>query len=423
MKKNIVIVLIILMLISIPLFARLKVKMGVILDENTKEQYGVLIKKVSEESPAEKAGLHADDILLKIDGDKIYTIDQVKKMLSFFESGQNINITYKRGENTKTCLLQLEEQKTPEVPKRTYMGVFLKDLDEETRKNIKLMKPFGIMISEVVKDSPADKAGLKDEDVLLTFAGEKIFTVDQLIKMLQNFKPENEIKLKILRGKKTKIIKIVLGEKEDDLNYFLSGKDDSFNFDKAPKNVLFYKYDIPDKNKWIGVELELNKQETIKDGEKVKTTKTIVKKVIKGTQAEKAGLKEGDVIIAVENDKNLEIGKAIQEKEIGDKITLTVERNGKVQDFAVEIGERKTSDSEENVKVTIDNGEIKVLINGVATDIGDLENIYDELGEIKIIKHIKMEGLDDVGDDLKKVKDKLKGIDLNIEILNTNDEL
>ena len=101
------------------------------------------------------------------------------------------------------------------------------------------------MISEVVKDSPAEEAGLKDKDVLLTFDDEKIYTTDQLIKMLKNFKPEDKVSLEVFRGKKTKKLKLVLGEKEDKLNYFFSGKDKSFDVFNTPENVLFYQYDLP----------------------------------------------------------------------------------------------------------------------------------------------------------------------------------
>ena len=279
------------------------------------------------------------------------------------------------------------------------------------------------MISEVVEGSPADEAGLKDEDVLLTFADEKIFTTDQLIKMLKNYKPEDKIALQVFRGKKTKKLKIILGEQEDKLSYFFSGKDGSFDLFNTPENVLFYQYDLHGNNKWIGVQLDLKKQKTIEDGKETVTRETTITKVLEGTPAEKAGLKDGDIIIAVEKDKDLEIGKAIQGKDIGDEVTLTIERDGKELDIVVTIGERESSKSEKKVEITIDDGDIKVIIDGVEKNIGDLENIHEDRDKIKMIKHIKMEELDDVRDDLNKVKEEMKNIDINIEILNTCDEL
>ena len=134
-------------------------------------------------------------------------------------------------------------------------------------------------------------------------------------------------------------------------------------------------------------------------------------------------MKDGDIIIAVENDKDLEIGKAIKGKEVGDEVTLTIERDGKTQDIVVIIGERESLKSEKKVEVTIDDGDIKILIDGVEKNIGDLENIHEKFEKIEMIKHIKMEELDDVRDDLNKVKEEMKNIDINIEILDTSDEL
>ena len=421
MKKIIVIALISIMLMSIPLFAKSKVRMGVVLGEITGEQYGVQIKKITKESPAEKAGLIAKDILMKIDGDKIYTIDQLKKMLSFLEPEQKITVTYKRDDKTDTCTLILEERKLPEVSKRTYMGVFLKDLNEKIKKKLKLEKPYGIMISKVVEDSPADEAGLKDEDILLTFAKEKIFTTDQLVKMLKNFKPNDEIALKIIRSKKTKKLKIILGEKEDKVYY--SGLNTSSNIFNIPENVLFYQYDLPGHNKWIGVKLDIKTEKTEKEGKKIITKEKKITEVIKGTPAEKAGLHIGDIIVAVESDKNLEIGKALAKKEVGDEIILTIERDGRVQDIVVSIGKREYDKSKKDVQVTIEDGEIKLLINGVEKSISDFEYLRQGLDEIEMIKNIKSDVLDEVHEELEKVKEEMENIDLNIEIFDAEDDL
>lgn len=416
MKKIILFALICIMLSSISLFAKQKVRMGVVLSEKNDEQVGLQIKRVVEDSPAGKAGLMTKDLLMKIDGDKIYTVDQVKRMLSFYEPGQKIQITYKRGEEINTCRLKLEEKKRPEFPKRTYMGVFLQDLDEKLKDKLKIAEPFGIMISEVVKNSPADIAGLKDNDILLSFANEKIYTSDQLVKMLQNHKPKDEIEVKILRGKKFKKLKIILGEKEDKLNFLFSKKTDLQHLFETPENILFYQYDYSDHNKWIGVELDINKVKTVKDGETIVKMEQRITNVIEGTPAEKAGLKKDDVIIAVENDKELEISKALKDKEIGDEITLTIERDGKNRNIEVGIGQREITETDKDIGVSIVDGEIKILINGIEKNIEDLKHLRDGLDEVEIIKGIKLDVLEDVKDEIEKASKQMKHIDLDIEI-------
>ncbi|MBT5420812.1 MAG: glycosyltransferase, partial [Candidatus Cloacimonetes bacterium] len=232
---------------------------------------------------------------------------------------------------------------------------------------------------------------------------------------------KKEIALEIFRGKKTKKLKMILGEKEDKVYY--SGINTSHNIFNIPENVLFYQYDLPDHNKWIGVRLNIKTDKTEKDGKKIITKEKKITEVIKGTPAEKAGLQKGDIIIAVESDEDLDIGEALEDKKAGDEITLTIERDGKVQDIVVGIDKRKSTKTDENVKVTIDDGEIKILVNGVEKSLGDLEYLREGLDEIEIINDIKLDALDDVYEELEKVKEELEDIDINIEISDTESEL
>lgn len=63
--------------------------------------------------------------------------------------------------------------------------------------------------------SAAEKAGLKEKDIILEFNGEKITTDNSLAKIIQKYNPEDKISLKILRGKEEKTIEVVLGERNE----------------------------------------------------------------------------------------------------------------------------------------------------------------------------------------------------------------
>ncbi len=65
----------------------------------------------------------------------------------------------------------------------------------------------------VVEDSVADKAGLKDGDIILKVDGEKISSDNSLSKIIQDKLPGEEVTLEILRGEDRETIKVVLGEK------------------------------------------------------------------------------------------------------------------------------------------------------------------------------------------------------------------
>ncbi|MCF7858913.1 MAG: PDZ domain-containing protein [Candidatus Cloacimonetes bacterium] len=409
MKRTLLSVLI-LMLFSLQLAAKPKVSVGVVLAENVGEEYGVVIKKVIANSPAEKSGLKPNDILLTIDGEKIYTVDQITKMLSFFEPEQKLKLTYKRADKKESCVLILAERKHPEIPKRTYMGVFLEDLDSENNEKHKIDRSFGVLIREVVKDSPAEMAGLKANDVIISFAKEKLYTSDQLITMLKNYQPGDEVKLGIYRDNKDKTVKLTLGETEDRVSALLFKKDKGIDFWSNPENVLFYKYDQTRNDKWIGILITRKIEKKIIDDKEEKVETKVISEVIPESPAAKAGLKSGDIITAVEGSPYLSIQDALRGKAVGDLLSLIIERDTKQKNINVKIGKREVSDDSKNINVTIENGEIKILIDGIKKTISELENMDDEFERIKVIKKIKQEDLDDV-------KEKLKDIDLELEII------
>jgi serine protease Do len=68
-------------------------------------------------------------------------------------------------------------------------------------------------VSDVVKGSPADKGGLKVDDVIVTFDGKKVLTIDDLGGALQKKKPGDEVKVEVQRGKEIVTLKMVVGNR------------------------------------------------------------------------------------------------------------------------------------------------------------------------------------------------------------------
>ncbi len=301
--------LVVFTLFAVPLLA--KAYMGVYLGDlskkdyekfGLKENYGILIKKVVDESPADNAGLQSKDILLELAGDKVYTVDQLTKMLSYFEPEQKVKIKYFRDNKVKTLNLKLGEKKTFKPKKKAYLGVFLAELDNEIREKLELKEQHGILITKTVEDGPSEKAGIKSKTVFLKMDGEKIYTIDQLTKMLSSYKPEQEVKLYIYYKKDYKNVTVKLGEREDLM--FKFGDVFDWNFLNKPDNVFVYQYDMENR-KWIGAILKTN-EKIIRDGDEETIEINItVDNVIEDTPADKAGLKEGDIVLEFQDKKIL----------------------------------------------------------------------------------------------------------------------
>jgi len=112
-----------------------------------------------------------------------------------------------------------------------YLGVYYAIINKEIQKKYKLPVDYGAIIGwnlvagrtneifktkiAVVPGSAAEKAGLKRNDIILEFNGEKITTDNTLAKIIMKYRPGDEVLLKILRDKKIINIKATLGERSE----------------------------------------------------------------------------------------------------------------------------------------------------------------------------------------------------------------
>ncbi len=82
------------------------------------------------------------------------------------------------------------------------LGVQAQTLNREMAESLNVKDVHGALIADVVKDSPADKAGIKPGDILIEFDGKKINKVEQLIQVVLKTEPNKKVKIKLLRNGK-----------------------------------------------------------------------------------------------------------------------------------------------------------------------------------------------------------------------------
>ena len=95
--------------------------------------------------------------------------------------------------------------------KRGYLGIVLQEIDKELAEAFNLEKSEGVLISEVTKNSAAEKSGLKQGDVITELNGQPIKSINSFRNDVAKLKPKTVITLKILRNKKYKDFKVTLG--------------------------------------------------------------------------------------------------------------------------------------------------------------------------------------------------------------------
>ena len=217
--------------------------------------------------------------------------------------------------------------------KKAWLGVSTQTVDYELAETFDLPVKYGVVVNEVVEDSPADEAGLEEDDVIIGFDGSKITDADELVEMIDEHRPGDEVILTVMREGNEVELTVTLEKRP--------GYDKSIWISKSPGNKdYFFYYD--DERSYLGVSLlDLTSQLGDYFGLD-KGRGALIAEVRDDSPAEEAGLKAGDVIVSIDKDKifdSEEVRDFISEKEPGDKVEVTVVRDKKERKFSVEVAE------------------------------------------------------------------------------------
>ncbi len=131
--------------------------------------------------------------------------------------GENIGFTIPINKAKK----DIEQVKTLGKIVYPFLGVRYVIIDENIQKQNSLPVNYGALIisgkevgeSAIFPGSPAEKVGLKENDIILEFDGKKISTTNSLAKIISDYNPGDKVVIKILRDKEEKFFSITLSEK------------------------------------------------------------------------------------------------------------------------------------------------------------------------------------------------------------------
>ena len=111
--------------------------------------------------------------------------------------------------------------------KRGYLGIYPMDLNEDLFKEYNVNT--GVVVSEIVKGSPAEKAGLTGGDVIMEFGGTKVKNSAQIRQLIESRMAGEKVELKIVRDGARKDLAAILGEAKPAFDYYWS-------MDQAPQS-------------------------------------------------------------------------------------------------------------------------------------------------------------------------------------------
>lgn len=220
--------------------------------------------------------------------------------------------------------------------KQGWLGVSIQDVTPKLARDKDLKLKEGAYVGEVVEESPADSAGIKEGDVITEFNGKKIELAEDLTANVQETKPGTKVTVKLNRNGENKSLSVSLGKNRMRMPFALSAP-------HAPRVIMnLFGGNIE------GMELmELNKQ-LAEYFEAPSNKAVLVKEVQKDENAAKAGIKAGDILtkIGTETIKAVDdVHDAISDLEEGEKVTIELLRKGKKTTVTLEISEKEYGDN------------------------------------------------------------------------------
>jgi|GEM_PF-715001 len=94
----------------------------------------------------------------------------------------------------------------------TYIGLLTREVPAELRAQLSLAEGFGLLVDEVIPESPAKAAGLKVYDVLVKFEDQQLVNMEQFMSLVRSKKKGDVVQLGVISGGKETKVPVTLGE-------------------------------------------------------------------------------------------------------------------------------------------------------------------------------------------------------------------
>jgi len=203
---------------------------------------------------------------------------------------------------------------------RSWLGVYIQPVEDKVARALDLKNRDGALISDIVDDSPAEKAGIKTGDVIIEFNGEKITDPSHLKNIVSSTAPGNNSKVVIVRDGEWKTINVKLEELEQENQTVATMNNDRSTFGIEVRDIsssLAERYEIDPKSSGV-----------------------LVTNIDKKSNAFEAGIRVGDIITRVGTKKVIsskDFIDLIEELKKQDSLLLLVKRGERSSYFAFEI--------------------------------------------------------------------------------------
>ena len=260
----------------------------------------------------------------------------------------------------------------------SYLGVDTRDVTADRLAALKLKEEHGVEVTMVDQDAPAGKAGIKEHDVILSLNGTEVESVEQLRRMIRETPPGRAVTLGISRDGQPMTIKAQLADRKKTLAFGPKVKDFKFVMPPMPpmsdidvpvsivvvhsstRSGLMVENLTPQLGDFFGA----------KNGQGV-----LVRSVEKGSRAEKAGFRAGDVIVRVNGETVNDTGDfthALRGRK-DNPVNVNIIRDKKEQTLTLTLPERKQSELfDESFEIPEIDAETRIDLSQVPSEAARL---------------------------------------------------
>lgn len=228
---------------------------------------------------------------------------------------------------------------------RSYLGIGVAEITSKRAGDLNLKEEHGVEITRVEDDSPAAKGGLKPRDVVLEYNGQRVEGVEQFMRLVRETPPGRDVQLSVFRSGSNQLVTVRTGTRKNLAarlaaeHPLLSGGLEMRNFriPDVPRAIMSWR------NSMLGIEGESLDQQLaayfgVKEG-------VLVRSVVKGSAADKAGMRAGDVIVRVQEARVAtprEVTDALRAARLGTTVTLEVMRERREVSLSVPLTETES---------------------------------------------------------------------------------
>jgi len=156
---------------------------------NLERVKGVLVAKVENDTPAQKAGLKKGDVIIKFDNKEVENVAKFRILIANSNIGEEYPITIIRKNKEKTLFATLtprpgnetSESKDPTVKPSNTLGLEVENVNSEFGKRYNIDEKEGVIITQIKPDTPASDSQMKVGDIILEIN-------QKIIKSVKDFK-------------------------------------------------------------------------------------------------------------------------------------------------------------------------------------------------------------------------------------------